>query len=323
VLDSVGMLTKLVVWESDTVRLVKVDGFRRHPNFPFGRRGRDGGCFRQKPGRTIEKVMLHSLAGPFRRGEDTVHGLARYHSAEPKRDAEGHVIGGGRGWPGPAYHYLVPYYPAVEDGRFVVYQLWDPSWITWCAGPYWNPRTVSVGLGGMHDTRHAPKYSAGQARDPDPGQFDAMRGLCLDYLLPAFELDEDDLLPHAWAGKPACPGDVVEAWVCSLLGKPHGWLSQERKLWLPHDERFAAVAATKPDRRPLDTWKQRQAALVELGLDVGESGVDGLFGYDTKSAVVAFQRCGGLVVDGVWGGQTEAAVRLALGARIAPAGPPR
>jgi hypothetical protein len=321
----VSALTKVLVWESNTVRLVKVDGFRRHPNFPHGRRGRAGGRYYQAPGRKVEKVMLHSLAGPFRRGEDTIHGLARYHTADPRHDEQGRVTGGGRGWPGPAYQYLVPFFPATVDGRFEVYQLWDPSWVTYCAGAYWNPRTVSVGLGGMHDTRHAPKYSAGQARDPDPAQFDAMKGLVLDYLLPLFGLDEDGLLPHAWAGKPTCPGDVVEAWVCSLVGKPFGWCAPERRLWLPHAERVSpqVLAPARPDRRPLDSWEQRQRALVELGYDVGEAGVDGRFGDDTKGAVRALQRRAGLVVDGIWGPQTEAALRLALGARVAPAGPTR
>lgn len=308
-------LSRRTLWESPTTRLVEVTGFKLHPNFPFGRRGRQGGGFYEDHQRKVEAVMLHSLAGPFREGEAAVHGLANYHASNPKLDAEGHVVGGGRGWPGPSYHILVPFRPAVVDGRLEVYQLWKSSMVTWHAGKRWNRRSIAVGLGGMHDTRHAPRYSAGQARDPDPLQFEATRSVVVEYLVPSLGLTEADVMSHAEAGKPTCPGDVMEAWCYHLRGREVGWLAQERRLWLPPDQRTAPQQPQlRPDRRSLETWAERQAALVTLGFDVGATGVDGIFGYLTRSAVRAFQRQRGLVVDGVWGEQTEAAVRLGLAA---------
>ena len=306
-------IQRRTIWESPTTRLVKLSGFRTHPNFPYGRRGRRGGAFVRHPQRVLEAVVLHSLAGPFRQGIDTVEGLARYHTSDPRFDAAGKVIGGGRGWPGPAYTFVVPFFPALVDRKLEVYQLWDAEWVTWHAGKHWNGRSLSVGLGGMHDTRHAPKYSAGQARDPDPLQFEATRSLVVDYILPTYGLSQEDVVPHAWAGKPTCPGDVMEAWCAHLRGTDVDWLALERRLWLPPDQRNAPLPALpRGDRRPLDTWKDRQAALVDLGFDVGDAGIDGLFGYYTKSALRAFQRSRGLVVDGIWGPMTERSLRLAL-----------
>jgi hypothetical protein len=313
-------LSKRTLWESSTTRLVEVTGFKVHANFPFGRRGRQGGGYFEVPGRVIEAVMLHSLAGPFREGEAAVLGLANYHASNPKLDAEGRVVGGGRGWPGPSYHVLVPFRPAVVNGRFEVYQLWPFGMVTWNAGRFWNPRSISVGLGGMHDTRHAPKYSAGQARDPDPTQFEATRSVVLDYLLPSLGLGPEGLISHAEAGKVTCPGDVMEAWAYHVRGREVSWLAPERRLWLAPEERTAPRApGPRPDRRSLETWQERQAALVGLGFDVGPAGVDGIFGYHTKSAVRAFQRRLGIVVDGVWGAQTEGALRLELARVVAPA----
>lgn len=60
----------------------------------------------------------------------------------------------------------------------------------------------------------------------------------------------------------------------------------------------------------LDTWLDRQEALKTLGYDPGP--IDGDFGPKTKKAVKEFQSDHGLVVDGIWGKKTQAAVEVAL-----------
>lgn len=57
-----------------------------------------------------------------------------------------------------------------------------------------------------------------------------------------------------------------------------------------------------------------QRALIALGYDVGPAGADGRIGSGTRSAVRAFQRAYGLVVDGDPGRQTQAALKQALAA---------
>lgn len=57
---------------------------------------------------------------------------------------------------------------------------------------------------------------------------------------------------------------------------------------------------------------QKQAELYRLGL-LPLGGVDGIWGEASRTATAAMQRSLGLEPDGVWGNQTDAAVRKALG----------
>ncbi|MDP4147348.1 MAG: peptidoglycan-binding protein, partial [Bacillota bacterium] len=56
-----------------------------------------------------------------------------------------------------------------------------------------------------------------------------------------------------------------------------------------------------------------QSALTKLGYDT--YGVDGVFGQNTKSAVIAFQRDNGLTQDGIVGNQTKDAISAAISAK--------
>lgn len=60
------------------------------------------------------------------------------------------------------------------------------------------------------------------------------------------------------------------------------------------------------------TINQKQAVLFKLDL-LPLSGVDGIWGEQSKRATASMQRSMGLDPDGVWGRQTEAAVTKALG----------
>lgn len=289
--------------------MVKLGGLPRHPAFP---RGEGQTPYRKVPNRNIEAVFLHQLAGSFKAGESAAVALAEFAIA-PKKYKDGKWVGGGRGWPGAPYPFLVPFYPESRDGKLDVYRLWDDEWITFHTGGAWNRRATAIGFGGSLNTRHAPKFSANRGRDPSPQQFEAGKELVMDYLLPRFELGEDAVMGHFDAGKPTCPGDVLEAWIRTLRGETVAWLSPGRAPW---DTRDPDIHGTDPkvDRRPLDTWKQRQEALVELGYDVGRWGADGVFGYFTRMAVEAFQADAGIIVDGIYGEQTERHLRIALAA---------
>jgi hypothetical protein len=59
----------------------------------------------------------------------------------------------------------------------------------------------------------------------------------------------------------------------------------------------------------LDTWRQRQMALNQLGYSCG---VDGSFGPQTRQAVKSFQAANGLTPDGLWGAKTERVVEEKL-----------
>ena len=322
-------LTKNTEWEGERTRLVKLGGLRRHPNFPYGTKGRNGTPFREMLNRQIEAVFVHALMGGFKGGMDQARALANFCTADPKykTNEDGSIymrktrsgmrpklIGGGRGWPGAAYTFLVPYRPEVVDGKFEVYRLWDDQWRTFHTGGRWNGRAVAVGFGGSLNTRHAPRFSADRGRDPTNEQFEAGTELILEYLLPRYGLDaETGLKGHFEAGKPTCPGDILEAWVRLQRGEDVNWLEPGRAPWDDQDPDI--VGRPRTDRRPLDTWQERQEALLELDYDLGKWGADGVFGLWTRRAVEAFQEDAGIIVDGIWGDQTELHVRRALAAQ--------
>lgn len=70
-----------------------------------------------------------------------------------------------------------------------------------------------------------------------------------------------------------------------------------------------------------DEVKQLQTALVELGYSVGLTGIDGIFGNNTRNAVRKFQATHGIVVDGIVGPDTWNAIEIALGKTPAPVTP--
>ena len=55
--------------------------------------------------------------------------------------------------------------------------------------------------------------------------------------------------------------------------------------------------------------RQVQQLLVDRGYDIGPDGVDGILGAKTHFAIMAFQNASGLVVDGIPGPQTMAALK--------------
>jgi peptidoglycan hydrolase-like protein with peptidoglycan-binding domain len=55
-----------------------------------------------------------------------------------------------------------------------------------------------------------------------------------------------------------------------------------------------------------------QRDLVRLGYTIGSAGVDGIFGDNTETAVLQFQKDRNLIADGVVGPQTGRALEAAI-----------
>ena len=62
-----------------------------------------------------------------------------------------------------------------------------------------------------------------------------------------------------------------------------------------------------------DAVKQLQQYLKDAGYDLGNAGVDGIFGPMTEAALKEFQESAGLVVDGIYNEDTHNSLMEALG----------
>lgn len=279
------------------------DGYRKASFFPKNVAGT--ASFLNIPNRRISEIVVHHSAGGLYEGIRAVDELAAYFTALPRykqdengqfvRDEDGELIkiGGGRGWPGIPYTFVVPGIPQVEDGRLVVYRIWSDSWRTWHTGGVHNSHGVGICVGGWYRSR---REVLTEARDrPTDEALAALNGL-VDYLAQryALPLKPGALLAHREAGGTACPGDALEAWVRQKRG----------------DSPLLPPKKGPKDMRDLSTVRALQEALVELGYDPGQ--VDGLMGPRTANGLRAFQRQAGVIPDGVFGPITEAALRRAL-----------
>jgi len=66
-----------------------------------------------------------------------------------------------------------------------------------------------------------------------------------------------------------------------------------------------------------ETWKKRQQSLVDVEIDIGDSGpnmdgVDGVVGSKTRAGIAEFQGKAGIPVDAKWGPITDSAMAQAL-----------
>lgn len=276
-----------IEWEGEETMLVRYLGLPRAQNFPFDheRTGR----FYEDFGRKIDRIYVHQTASSPLDGRDAPEQLARWYVATPRyaqRDSRMIRVGGGRGFPALGHTFLVPTRPAMHTGKFVVYRLWTDEWVTWHTRRH-NRHGVSVAFAGNFATRYAPRQSK---IDPSTPAISAGEELIRDYLLPRYSLAWDDVSGHFEAGRPTCPGDVLEAWVRRQRGETVGWLSSVGRL----------------DRRPLETLGQKCDALGALGFGDGET----LENF--RTAVESFQAFAGVTIDGVFGQQTERALRARL-----------
>lgn len=280
-----------IEWESDTTRLIQYTGHAKGPNFPLNYRRSAG--YRREIGRKVQRIIVHQSAGARREGQEAVDRMAAWITRSPKfaeRKGKQRRVGGGRGFPAIPYTFMVPHRPLIQDGKSVVYRLWDDSWVTWHTRRA-NAIGVGVCFAGSFRTRHDKKFS-----DDDPTTYALAAGedLILNYLLPRYNLKPDDLCGHFDYGKVCCPGDALEHWVRKQRGERVSWFNDQDSVEL--------------DTRPLRTRQQQNEALAELGYsDYDLNDVD-----ERRDALTAFQEDEAITADGWWGPQSEHAMRLAL-----------
>ena len=203
----------------------------------------------------------------------SVEAVARYHTG-----ANSHLYPGGV--ESIAYTWAIR-----RNGQIVLCNDFDKA--VWSHGYAKRPGNenaefVSVMFEGLFDGPHLDDPSAGQ-----PTYLQMLAGLALWHVCKdIWRWHDDALYGHYLLGKPACPGAALETMV-------------------------AAIRSNAPvPGYELTTVQGRQEALKALGYYTGA--VDGLWGPESKGALMRFQSDHGLLADGVWGAATEAAVKTAL-----------
>lgn len=304
-------LIRTIKWENDEVRLIQLVGLATGP-----------GKYTRIKNRPVEATIVHQAAGNPLAGEDAPVRLAKFHAAPPKykHDVNGNLVyrtikgkkkpwwvGGGRGWPGIGYQFVIPTYPELQDGKIVIYQTHDEDVWSWHTSGAINRRGLGIVLAGCFRSEHDP-HSAIAVPRPDPLAITALDALLFEYLLPKHNLKaEEGLYGHFDFGKAACPGDYLEQWVRFKRGES---LPDPDETFL--DDPDPVPTAKKPVGVVFKTVKERQEALLKLGYDLGKWGADGSWGTASRGALLAFQDNAGLVSDGVWGPKTDAAIVRAL-----------
>lgn len=296
----------MVEFEDAAIRIEHVET-KRGPNFPREHHGSD--AFRLMAQRPIQATYWHHSAGGMYEGIKAVEKITNYAVAPPKyalnedgtrkmklvRGVERPiVVGGGRGWPGNPYTFIIPAYPAHVGGKLVLYRIWEDGWRTWHTGGVHNTAGVGICIAGWYASRHDLLNHHAHDRPTEEAMVCADH--LADYLMDRYGLKPgpETMIAHAEVGKPACPGDHVENWVRLKRG----------------EDPLRQLAQATEDSRPLETPRQIQAALIELGYDPGE--LDGFWGPFTANGLKAFQTAERIRADGIFGPVSRQAMRQAL-----------
>lgn len=229
---------------------------------------------RAKKWKTRDVGALEGMVWHQELGWGSVEDVARYHTGK-----ESHLAAGGV--ESIAYSFAIR-----RSGQVVLCNPLDRA--VWSQGYKGRPgdenaEFLSVMFEGLFTGPGVNDPSAGA-----PTAAQLLAGLLLWRVgKDAWGWPDDALYGHYHFGKPACPGDVLQGVIEAVR---------------------ANAAASKYD---FGTVEGRQQALKDLGFNRGV--VDGVWGPQSRGALVAFQAEHDLAADGVWGPASEAAVRVALG----------
>jgi len=310
-----------VVFEGTNFYVYDVhDLLPKHRNFPRGAydvkkpNGKPAvvGSYKDVHNRDIAKFYFHQSAGNVTRsGLDGLMDEAHFFVRDPAWDDKGRWTGRGRGWPGFAYTYYLPYRPLVYNGKYIVFMCNKHETVSWHSGD--NYHSEACVLQGYFYSRHIKTFKPKKGQDGHPSK-DQMHTLLTftdEYVIEHLGIDEKQVVGHYMSPhpKPTCPGDDVEYF---LDGVQEGIIYSGTP-----DDVEEKVIQKVPGALKLDTWAERQAALVWLGHDLGNygelgNGVDGDPGNLTRMAIETQEELMMLKVDGYWDDVFDFQIKMLL-----------
>lgn len=222
----------------------------------------------------LKGVVFHQSLEDY----GTAWGNAKYHAGPNHISKEG--------LPGLSYTIFVD----RKTGKAVLAN--DVECATYSHGNRFTPgnenqRFIGVCFGGNFS---GPGYTSCRHMGPTQEQKRVME-LLWPHLAKVFGFLGNQLYGHYHFGKPACPGHEIAAYIETIRGEYY--------------ENSDLTGVDLSDNRG------RQTLLMKLGFYWGK--VDGLWGPQSKYALIQCQRMLGLEVDGVWGVRTEEAILAELG----------
>jgi hypothetical protein len=240
-----------------------------------------------KRSQLISTVVFHQTAGGIKAGLEGVKNTASFFVRPDDPKTPGLE---GRGWPGFAYTFYMPFEPELdEQGRYIGYQTQDEDVVSYHTGGAPNGYGVALAFQGNFRSKGAPNNGG----DPSPAQMQVV-----DEWMQFFEgrYESPKFTGHWEHGKDTCPGWWLQNWICIYRG--------EEPLPEPKSKGLGAGSGA------FATWLDVQQALHSLGYDLGKygpnkNGVDGDWGYSSRVALEKFQRDHGLTVTGVLDLETE------------------
>lgn len=285
----------------------------RHRNFPRGAfdvvkpwNGKPAvqSGFRRKKDRIVNLLYCHQTGGSVtNKGFDAPLSTAHFQVRDPSwvmKKVNGLMkwtwTGRGRGWPGIAYTWYIPWDPIIYNGKIVIFQCNELDFITWHSSD--NEHSVSIVSQGYFRSRYMKKFRPrhGQTGKPNDSQCVALEGFIAEYAIPILGIMPKEIKGHCDSPKPKlmCPGDDIE-----VIYKSFSRRMIDRFVDTP-------LFPYLPGMLNLDNWRDRQASLILIGgHDIGDTGpkgngVDNDPGDLTRFAIEVQEEQWGLPVDGYW-----------------------
>ena len=207
-----------------------------------------------------------------------------------------------------AYTYYVPFAPELYRQKHVIYRCWSHDWVSWHSGD--NVASLAIVFQGYFRSKHIRAFRALPGTDGKPSavQYQAFHYL-RQYLSQHYGLRPNTFRGHCESpqAKLNCPGDDL-----LVLCHSAAFDAVEKGIEMPLIEHKDALS--------LDSWKERQAALVLFGHNLGatgpkQNGVDGVLGPLTRAAIETTEAQFKLPRDGFWDDRFDSIFKLYLQSR--------
>lgn len=308
-----------VVFEGSNFVIVDIqDALPKHRNFPRGsydiinpKTGRAAvvGHYVEVENRQIDTLYCHQTAGSVSQsGIEAVIATTNFVINDPAWTLVGNIwrwTGFGRGWPGCPYTFFLAFKNIQIRKKSVILRCWNNDWVTWHSGD--NLNSISIVCQGYFYSRHIkcfkPKKGCPDGK-PSSFQLDALHGFIHEYAIASLGIKNTNIRGHYDSPKPklTCPGDVIE--------------NEIEEVKRADDFPGLFVDGGILDYK-LNTWEERQAALILLGHNIGKggklkNGVDGDAGDLTRLAIEAQEEIFNLEPNGYWDDIFDYRIRLEL-----------